>query len=172
MNAHLPNEIWLQIASYCEPRDIWLSLRPINHQLQDCAEQHFQDHWLPHITLALPIALPTYDIRNPIRGRALFHPVTNLNGEKDEHRVVYLLHRTEPEHYHSHFLGRWKGMCDSNTTWLNEKMKWEMRVGELCGAVKLKRPAIDQRVLGGEAVDYERFSFEWRASVTSFFRLR
>lgn len=93
-----------------------------------------------------------------------------MSRQKNEHRVVYLLHRTEPEQYHSHFLGRWKGMCGTDENWLNEKMKWEMTVGELCGAVKLKKPAIDQQILGGAGVDYERFSFEWRASVTSFFR--
>ncbi len=60
----LPNEIWLVILPYCEPKAAWLSLRPVDHQLKSCVEQHFAGQHLPGLTVSLttPIELDGDDV--------------------------------------------------------------------------------------------------------------
>ncbi len=167
---YLPNEVWFLIAEYCEPKDIWLSLRQVSPQLQQCADQYFERTYLPDMTITLPIALPTYDIRNPIRGKALFKP-NPVKGQDQaaSDRVVFSLANTDPAHYHSHFVGRWKAMCDRNAGgWLKESTKWEMH---LCGRHGFTRLKNAQGITASQVSDdHAQLSFDWKASITSFYR--
>ena len=167
---HLPNEVWLLIASYLEPQDIWVSLRNINRQLKECAEQHFEHDHLQEAVLNLPIALPTYDIRNPIRGKAVFHPTLITPsavrvGYSD--RVPYSLLKTEPEYYHGRFIHRWTGMRDADNGHLGERTRWEMNLGGRTARVCLKQAVVDddEDSVWGCA----RVSFEWRSTISMFY---
>ena len=168
--VHLPNEIWLLIASYCDVSDLWLSVRQSNRQLQRCAEQYFGDDVLPLATLSLPIVLPTYDIRNPIRGKAVFHP---LNITSTQHSgevsciVAFGLTETDPDYYRSHFKTRWSGMQDSTSHQLDERLRWELNIlgrGTLLSLKRLK--AIRQ----GCGESEPKLEFEWMPTMTRFFR--
>ena len=170
---YLPNEIWLLIASYCEPKDVWLSLRPVSRQIQICSEQHFKQAVLPFAILSLPITLPTYDIRNPIRGKAVFHPLASKScppsGSGRSDRIVYRLAETEPTYYRSHFFARWDTLQKNHHGSLDERLRWELRLAGSSSGVRLREPlAVTQ--------DYEvgglQVSFEWKSTMTTFFRAR
>lgn len=182
--VHLPNEIWLQIASYCEARDLWLALRPVSRQLLRCSEQQFKEEFLTKAVLHLRIRIPTYDMRNPLQSRITFRP---LGVQGDYHhnalpgryvsRLTFILVETDPAYYQSHFLSRWKGMQDSQGGRLSDKMTWEL---DLCGEhetsalcartvpVHLQNPVAESHE--NDCEDQARLSFEWMATVTSFFR--
>ena len=168
---HLPNEIWLLIASYCEPQDLWLALRPVNNQLQQCTEQYFKRDVLLRTTLNLPVIIPTYDVRIPIRGRVVFKP-----GSQDGHivtgddfeRVTYCMEDTEPDYYRPHFLTRWSTMQNRENGQLDgRRVRWEVELGGQCHSVCLYgSTAVKQ----GCAVGEVRVSFDWRYMMTSFFK--
>ena len=176
---HLPNEIWLLIASYSEPQDLWLSLRQVNRQLHLCTEQHFKNEILPHSTLSLPIILPTYDIRSPIRGKGVFHPLPAgdlssmqssgplLWQTQNPDRVIYCLGETEPDYYRSHFLTRWESMRKKGKGSLDEGLRWEMSICGRSNRVCLKYPFA---LTDGCKEDEGRLSLEWMATMTRFFR--
>ncbi|KAK4496371.1 hypothetical protein PRZ48_012351 [Zasmidium cellare] len=118
---HLPNEIWLAIIAYCESdKDLWLSLRPTNRQLRACVEQHFAENILPKVEASLPMIMPSYDARNPIRGLATF----KYHSATDEF-AVFELADTGPQFYRENFLGRWRGMQDVDGGRLRESVVWE-----------------------------------------------
>lgn len=166
--AHLPTEIWLLIASYCEAIDLWLSLRQVNRQLHECAEQHFERALLSHATLSLPVAIPTYDMRSQTRGKAIFIQDALDHCSRTE-RVSYTLTETDPEAYCNHFLARWKGMCESNPGgWLNERMAWQMSLGERASSTRLRNPRAD--ATRHNTSDFANVSFDWKATMTSFFK--
>lgn len=166
--AHLPDEIWLLIASYCDPQDAWLSLRRVNHQTQECCEHYFEDNVLPLAILVLPVTLPSYDMRNPVQGKVTFQPLEKgdvVVMTRATDRMRFRLTGTAPDYYHSHFLSRWASMRGANRGLLSKRMPWQL---DLCGRTAnahLKNPFIDEYV-GQEA----RLSFEWRATITSFYR--
>lgn len=164
----LPTEVWLLIVSYCDPRDLWLSLRQVNRQLLLCAEQYFQEELLPLVELILPVAITTYDMRGQTRARAVFHCQRPTLLHRWD-RASYCLTRIEPELYRLQFLDRWKRSCDSSPTGsLNQKMAGEMRLKDRADTVILRTPSIgmDQH----DMKDCARISFEWKATMTSFFR--
>lgn len=168
---HLPNEIWLLIASYCEPKDLWLSIRPINSQLQECAEQYIKREILPHTTLILPVVIPTYDARIPIRGQVIFKPVpqgSKTDEGRDFDTAVFCLDDTDPDYYRPHFLTRWATMQDRETGHLDEqRIRWGFELEGQRKAVSLHRPfAMKDGCRVGEA----RVSFDWRYMLTTYFR--
>ncbi|KAF2479772.1 hypothetical protein BDY17DRAFT_45435 [Neohortaea acidophila] len=169
MSPHLPNELWILVFSHCSPKDLWLSLRPINTQLRTCTEEYYARHYLPLTQLTLPITLPTYDMRNPIRGKAVFHPGL-LGNSEESGRALYDLVGTDPSHYREHFLGRWKGMGEGEGRWLRETVVWEMGIAEGgVREVRLRRPRVEGIGVQGD-LEVARVSFEWRGTVSSFFR--
>ena len=167
---HLPNEIWLLIASYCELQDLWLSLRPVNNQLQQCTEQYFKHDVLPRTTLILPVVIPTY-IQVPMRGKVVFNYIPQClhaaTGHSSE-RVIYRMEDTEPDFYRPHFLTQWVTMQDQESGRLDDrKLRWELELGGQCQSVNLYgSTAVKQGCAVGEA----RVSFGWRYLMTSFFR--
>lgn len=165
---HLPNEIWLLIASYCEPKTLWLSLRQTNRQLRECAEQQFERELLPHVVLNLPVAIPTYDMRTQTRGRAIFNIEEKQPVCSRSDRVSYSLSGSEPGLYRTHILSCWQRICKSAGGSLNEKMAWEMQLGEHMHGARLRRPTIDasQDSSTGDV----RVSFDWKPAMTSFLR--
>ena len=166
---HLPTEIWLLIAAHCDPRDLWLSLRQVNRQLRECAEQHFERELLPHVGLSLPVAIPTYDMRSQNQGKAVFHIDQASGSCGDPERVSYFLYETEPEQYSNHFLARWKGMCDSNPGgWMNERVSWDMSLETRIDRARLRKPYAD--ATRHNTSGYASVSFEWKPAMTSFFR--
>ena len=168
---HLPNEIWLLIASYCDPQDLWLTLRPVNNQLQQCTEQYFKRDVLPQTTLNLPIIIPTYDVRIPIRGKVIFNPILqnrSIPSGDDFERVVYCMEDMEPDYYRPHFLTRWATMQNRESGQLDDRrLRWELELGGQCHSVSLHgSTAMNQGGLGSEP----RVSFDWRYMMTRFFR--
>lgn len=167
---HLPNEIWLLIASYCNPHDLWLTLRPVNNQLQECVEHYFRQEILPHTTLMLPVVIPTYDVRIPIRGKVVFNPMPEDCDAAAVHSfesATYSMKDTEPDYYLPHFLSRWATMQDRETGQLDERrIRWELELEGWRHPVSLRRPmALKQGCKDGEA----RVSFDWRYTMTTFF---
>lgn len=164
---HLPNEIWLLVASYCDPKDLWLSIRPINRQLQQCADQYVKEEVLPRTILILPVVIPTYDVRVPIRGKVLFNPISPTQG-LDFNASVYCLDDTEPGYYRPHFLSRWATMQDRETGQLDDRrIKWELEFQGQCRPVSLHR---SMAVKSGCRDDEARVSFDWRYMLTTYFR--
>lgn len=166
---HLPNEIWLNIISHCEEnRDTWLSLRLVNQQIQACVEQHFADNILTNLKASLPITMPSYDARNPIRGEAIFQYYNDqgrLSGKDDF--VVFELGSTGPDLYRPQFLGRWAGMKDVDGGRLKESVKWWLKLGHAFVNTRVK----DACALDGGLGDEEaRIRFEWKPTLTAFFR--
>ena len=164
---HLPNEIWLQIASHCDAKDLWLSLRPVDRQLQQCAEQQFEEAFLQTIVLCLPVAIPTYDMRSQTKGKAIFQVESEPSEKNEASRISYSLSRTEPAHYRPHFESRWRSMCPSGGS-LSDRVAWEMSIDERTDSVRLRQPIVyrDKPV----ATDEVQVSFEWKPTMTSFFR--
>lgn len=168
---HLPNEIWLQIASYCDPRDLWLSLRPTNRQLLECAEQYIKQEVLPKTTLFLQVVIPTYDMRIPIRGQVIFKPISHeltSTEEPDSDAIVYCLGDTDSDYYLPHFLTRWSTMQSRETGHLDaRRLQWQFELNGKRDSVKLYQSrAIRHGCQSGEA----RVSFDWRYTLTSYFR--
>lgn len=160
---YLPNEIWLLMFPYCNDRDMWLSLRTVSRQLKDCVEQYLEHEVLPHMVVSLPIALPTYDIRNPLRGRAVLHLCSSREGNKrnaNVDRVSYQLVETEPAHCWTHFRDRWVAMKDANGGCLDDSLRWAMHLHGRTARMRLKGARID----GGYGTEAEkaRMSFEWK----------
>lgn len=173
IKTHLPNEIWLHIASYCEPRDLWLSFRQVNRQLQQCAETHFAEALLPYTILTLPITLPTYDVRSPIQGRVIFHPGRTQYSpsiEDDSGRATFHLIDTEPDHYLSQFMIRWKGIYDSTGGRMKENMRFEFQFQHERKSAPIK--LYDARVSNSkdDFTGEPQVLFDWKASMTSFFQ--
>lgn len=162
---HLPTELWLLIASYCDPKDLWLNLRQVNRQLSECAEQHFQRELLSQVTLSLAVAIPTYDMRSQTRGKAVFVQDELDVLHKIQH-ISYSLSETVPEHYFNHFLARWKGMCESKG--LSDRIEWQMGLGWRNDTVRLRNPSAN--ATRHDTSDYANVSFDWKPSMTSFFR--
>ncbi|RMY99317.1 hypothetical protein D0862_07174 [Hortaea werneckii] len=165
----LPNEIWLQIATYCDPRDLWLSLRSVSHQLADCVDQHFLDHVLPGTAIALPITLPTYDIRNPLHGRAILHCWARQGGRKTEgkDRLLYNLVHVEPAHARVQLLDRWTRMRDDAGGRLDGKVRWDLELGHARVRMPLRQARLER--VQGEEAEGAFLSFDWRPTFTRFF---
>ena len=169
--THLPNEVWLLIASCCQPRDLWLSLRPLSRQLQQCAEQFFEENLLPKTKLTLPVSFPTYDVRSPIYGKAVFLPLqvaVRLLDSHDDCRITYSLTETDPETYETQFRDRWSRMSKTADGYLDEKMKWEVQLFDRRVDVKLKDPMATGTSRGADTDAI--VSFDWKCSMTIFFR--
>lgn len=164
---HLPNEIWLQILSHTHEEDqstaktLWLSLRPASSQLKACVEQYFYTTTLQHFRLFLPITLPTYDQRNPLKGHASFFP----EATPTENEILWFkLEKTEPEHFLTQFLTRWEGMKDPNTGLVKGAVWWEVEIGGRRERMRFR----DARVGGsGEGM---RIALLWKGMMTAFFR--
>lgn len=160
----LPNELWLHILSYCSPSNQWLGLRLTARQLKGCVEQHFEREVLPSVEIHMPVALPTYDMRNPLRGREIFQPVSPRAG-RDPDRMHLVLSATDPDYYHEHFLGRWSGMRDTGNGMLSDSIRWDVQLGTLSNRMRLR----DARAEVIAKADEARVSFEWMGTMTGLF---
>ncbi|SMR61073.1 unnamed protein product [Zymoseptoria tritici ST99CH_1A5] len=193
MPPHLPNEIWLHILShipqsYTSSRDLWISLRLVSSQLHACVDQHFATRLLPLFVLELEVTIPSYDQRNPLRGRAVFHflhleskTTSDGGGEGGggggNDRAVFELLRTKPDFYRTQFLSRWQGLRKRGGQLgeLKDVVRWEIEFGEhRTGRVKLWEGRVDSVVQGKEGDGEERVGLRvgcgWREIVGSFFR--
>jgi len=170
---YLPNEIWLGIIEYCDPRELWLSLRLTDRQLHECAERYFAHDILPQISISLPITLPTYDIRNPMHGKAILRHCAKLESiaqdDLQSRRAWCSLLETVPGHYYEHFLVRWRAMREREGGLLSEKVRWDVQVGNATLRMRLKDARVDASP-GVEAEDAQ-LSFEWRPTVSRFFSM-
>ncbi|TKA24870.1 hypothetical protein B0A50_06599 [Salinomyces thailandicus] len=167
----LPNEIWLNIAAYCDPKDLWLSLRLINRQLQACVEQHFIDDILPQSAITLPIALPSYDVRNPLHGKAILRYQERKKGDGGEeggHQPLYSLLRVEPAHYRAQLLDRWERMREVAGGQVGDKLHWNLRLRH----ASVRMPLKDARIEGDQSLEAGsgRLSFDWRPTFSRFFQ--
>lgn len=170
--VHLPNEIWLQIATYCDAKDLWLSLRPVNRQLSACAEQHFNEFYLPQAVLDLKIRIPTYDMRNPRQSSVTFRPLAieakAAIVDDGSSRATFCMFSSDPEYYASHFLSRWKGMVESQGGRLRDQMQWGLSLCGRHGPVRLSDPNAVFVDEGGNGEGQARLVFEWRETMTGF----
>lgn len=163
--THLPNELWLHILCFCSARDQWLGLRMATHQLKACVEQHFEREILPSIDVSMPVALPTYDARNPLRGKAIFQPVSPRTG-RDAERMHLVLTSTDPDYYQDHFLGRWSGMRDTTDGTLSHSVRWDVSLGDKANRMRLRDAKAESTPSEGEV----SASFEWKGTMTALFR--
>lgn len=170
-SPHLPNEIWLQILQHTDlesaftAKDLWLSLRPASSQLKACVEQHFRTSLLHLFKVFLPITLPSYDQRNPLKGHAIFIP--EVDG-RDREILWVKLERTEPEHYLTQFLSRWEGMKDPKTGFVKDVVWWEVEFGGRRERLKFKDARVDGDGDGeGEGV---KVGIRWMGMLTVLFR--
>ena len=154
---YLPNELWLEILPYCQKEDSWNSLRSVNQQLRDCVEQYFIVEILPQIIISLPIILPTYDIRQPMRGHAQLH---YYEGNSVDGRAIYAFAEAVPAYYDVHFLARWK-RAHSAGGCLPESQRWEVQLDSLETSARLR----DARVEGEPAAC--QLSFDWKSTMTA-----
>ena len=161
---HVPDEIWLYLATFCVPRDLWRSLRPVNRQLRDCVDDHFETHLLPDMKLTLPFSMPSYDVREQRRGRASF---TFVTCERATARAIFRLHSCD---YEDHFMHRWASMRSSRHGHLSEALVWEVDLSlTAMGSVNLRNPEVDDR--GSDiARGVATFSFEWKPAMCSLFK--
>lgn len=171
MPVHLPNELWLHIISHCDGHNsLWLSLRRTNQQLKACVEHFFAAEILPQLVIALPMTLPTYDARNPMREEAVFQYYSGqaesgrIEGTQD--RVVFELNDEKPEFYVAHFFGRWAGMKDVDGGWLRPSMQWKLR---------LEGKEVEARLKDGKAIregvgeEEARMEFVWKSTLTGLY---
>lgn len=165
---YLPNELWLLILPHLPHHDLWLSLRTADQQLRDCVEQYFETNVLPTMTVNLPIALPTYDIRQRLQGRAIFVFVNVSKERGGGDRASYSLRETDPCQYQPHFQSRWESMKEAEAGRLPGGVRWEVRLGEKTMLGARLKDAI--AVTRGSAEDDAQLSFEWKAMLTTFFR--
>ncbi|KXT06816.1 hypothetical protein AC578_7255 [Pseudocercospora eumusae] len=163
-SVHLPNELWLLIIPHCSPADLWRSGRRVNAQLKDCVDQFFEREVLPHLIVSLPVALPTYDIRNPVRGQAVFHPLSPKTGPEPG-RLHVQLAQTEPEHYRTHFLDRWQGMQQSADAALGQHIRFDVQLADRTVSMRLP----DARGELVKSTHDARMSFQWTPAMTAFF---
>lgn len=165
---YLPNEIWLAILPHCEFIDLWLSLRTVDQQLRDCVEQYIVQEVLPQTVISLPIALPTYDIREAARGSAILgycapdHEVENAN---DSGRASYRLVATEPQHYYPQFLDRWEAMQGVTSRRLSD-LKWALKLGSMSIGMRLNDVRVDAAPDGKP--EHALLSIAWKPSLTEF----
>ncbi len=167
---HLPNEIWLLIASHCNPQDLWLSIRPVNNQLQQCAEQYFKNEILPHTILSLSVVLPPYDVRVSIRGKVVFTPMLqgcDPNMASNFSNATYCMKDTDPGYYCPQFLSRWAIMQNRETGPLDERRtKWELELEGQRHPVGLQQTVtLKERVKHGDAW----VSFDWKRMMNTYF---
>lgn len=163
--SHLPNELWLHILSFCSAQDQWLGLRLAAQQLKACVEQHFEREILPSIEISMPVALPTYDARNPLRGKAIFQPVSPKTG-RDADRMHLVLSSTNPDYYVDHFLSRWSGMSDTTDGTLSHSVRWDLSLGGKANRMRLRDAKAESTSNEGEV----SASFEWKGTMTGLFR--
>lgn len=171
---NLPNELWILIISQCNRRDAWLGLRQCSRQLRDCVEQYFEQQILPEIIISLPMAMPIYDIRQRIGGRAIFRclpmpPAQSKPQDRNQKKACYLLAETQPARRHSHFLTRWGEMRDHTSGFLDKKLLWKVELdGKVAGMwLKNVRIMANQSTEAGGSL----LSFDWHTMMTVFERM-
>lgn len=171
---YLPNEIWLSVISRCSDENAWLSCRLVNRQLRDCVEQHFIDDVLTRLEVKLPMAMPTYDIRNPVRGEAILRHCKARKAASqagDLERACFTVSDTEPAHCEIQFLSRWERMREASGGNLSDSLRWNLQLKRVSGwrvadAVRLKEARIDKGC--GHHTGGIQLSFEWKPAMTVF----
>ncbi|EMC94493.1 hypothetical protein BAUCODRAFT_549876 [Baudoinia panamericana UAMH 10762] len=177
----LPDELWLAIVSQCEPRDAWLGLRPLNRQLRSCVEGFVVSEMIPLIKIQLPIALPSYDVRQRVQGRAIFVP--NMNRRRDESvdhcstangRLLLRLKKLEPEHYRSQLKVRWESMQEASAHSLlpgslDGRLRWRVQLHARTVEMRLPWARIDW---ASDLMEAEKpgISTEWMPMFTAYWR--
>ncbi|KAK3108021.1 hypothetical protein LTR53_017830 [Teratosphaeriaceae sp. CCFEE 6253] len=188
---YLPNEVWLLVLPYCNRRDAWLGLRPLSRQLQACVELYFAEFVLPTVKLHLELAVPSYDVRQRLQGRAVFayRPSKKVDAEGEssatseapivanDERAHWRLIRTEPdEQYRAHILARWESMAHASAHSLlpgslDERLTWKAPLsGNRSVEVRLPRGQIEWDSYGGNSEQAAQLSCEWRPLMTGLFR--
>ncbi len=124
--------------------------------------------YLPGAVLTLPIAFPSYDMRNPNRGHATFRPIASagLISDATPQRASFSLTDVEPAYYRDQFVCRWNGMRDSKGGRLLASTQWQLDLCAGSNAVLLSSPFVEANVFDEE--DARRLSFDWKAMVSSF----
>ncbi|KAK5135651.1 hypothetical protein LTR08_004952 [Meristemomyces frigidus] len=159
---YLPNELWLAILPYCQTEDSWRSLRPVNQQLRACVEQYFLEEILPETVISLPITLPTYDIRQAMRGHARLRC---LEGALVGGRAIYALAEAVPAHYDVHFRARWKRVHAAGGR-IPDKQRWEVQLCDIEKSARVKDARVE-----GDPEDCQ-LSFDWKPTLTAILQTR
>ncbi len=190
--TYLPDELWLLVLPYCRRGDAWLGLRPLNSQLRDCVEQYFADNVLPSVRLQLDVALPTYDVRLRLQGRAIFAHVPSKRPSKevanrshasvqdDEGRATWRLESTEQdEQYHTQVRARWDSLANASAHSLlpgslDRRLVWKVPLRRgMSQTVLLPQGRIEWASgLDGrsDGTQTAQLSCEWRPMLTRLYR--
>ena len=109
----LPIELRLQILSFLDPADLWLSVRHINNRYRDYAEEIIAKELIPRFTVGLNFTLSSgshhrwYDVRGTVHHS--FKHISKLNPQYALFEVDTVL----PEDFQDRVLETWKRMCAS-----------------------------------------------------------
>lgn len=163
---HLPNEIWLRILDLViedsHPCELW-EWRTCNRQLRDLIEDTFYTTCVQKLKLVLPVGLPTYDVRNPLRGNLTFAHVKGDSHRAQEcRRTIFCLESVSPEIYDQQLRRRWEAMCskyssqtpDAGIVWLLHYQEHD--------PVKVRLPSLRLEGRDSSRLDQDSLSFEWR----------
>lgn len=133
---HLPDELWLHIVSYLEPKDIWSSARPINQQLtRICSNLLLTDEQMRKFTIGISFSLGAgahhrwYDIRGTLTFS--YHSFSKSNPQF----ALFSACLAHPSACYDRAIQKWKGMSSGS---LGEKEMWRLQHGYE-GQVKVVR---------------------------------
>ncbi len=161
---YLPNEIWLEIASLCDLKDLWLSVRRVNQQLSACAERTVRNTFFQHATLIMTRAGPL----GPETSR--FRTIQSREGATSTPSDILMavFYRTQTE---SGFSGPnnvcWWSQGLSIRRSREEQVRWDL---ELCGQRRIIVGLRPKFFLTDEHEEDDRFSVRWKTAMKLFCR--
>ena len=109
----LPEELRLLILSYLPPSDLWLSVRHINSQYRDYAEEVASKELIPNFAVGLNFTLSSgshhrwYDIRGTVH-----HGFIKINKLNPQY-ALFQVNSVLPHNCQDRVLETWKRMCAS-----------------------------------------------------------
>ena len=109
----LPEEIRLAILSFLPASDLWLSVKHVNNQYRNYAEEVATKHLLPRFTIGMHFSLSsdTHQRWQAVRGTVQhgFKEINKLNPQYALFETIEVL----PKNYQDRVLETWNRMCIS-----------------------------------------------------------
>lgn len=132
----LPEELRLHILSYISPSDLWLSVRHINKQYRNYAEDVASKQLVPKFTIGLNFTLGSgshhrwYDIRGTVH-----HGFIQINKVNPQY-ALFEISTVLPQSCRQRVLETWKRMC---ATGFGPEQEWRVTYSGTGLLMKLPR---------------------------------
>jgi hypothetical protein len=165
-----PNEVWLEILTYCDLAAAWHTLRAASSQLKTCVEQHFFENVCPHLILHHYMALPGDDEEYSSIGRLTFKVCGSASGGRQSDRLWCHVYDVEPASYERMLLSEWQQLRLQANGSLERSRTWN--IGSH-GAFKPECQLANATVGGagcGVHGDIAQLSFEWKPTLGRMLR--